>query len=154
MNQAHHIGLKADLGDREEEFDLEAGYSSEQQGPPLYQPSQSQEAAPSQEAPGSGTTAAGNSKALGHGTSLHLAAICLEPQHQQQKQKDDKDDEGEEEEEEEGEKEEGLVPEDINTTVSTTLADNTRIEVLVQEEEPRSAAAASNTNQHQPTFSK
>ena len=29
----HTIGLKADLGDGEEEFDLEEGY--QQQGPPL-----------------------------------------------------------------------------------------------------------------------
>ena len=38
----HTIGLKADLRDGEEEFDLEEGY--QQQGPPLWQPSQEQEA--------------------------------------------------------------------------------------------------------------
>ena len=109
----HTIGLKADLGDREEEFDLEEGYSSQQQGPPLQQSSQEQQ---EQEVPGSGTTA-GSLKASGRRTSPCLTGTHLEPQ---LKQKDDKDDEGEGEGDDE-EEEEGPIPEGINTTVSTTL---------------------------------
>ena len=48
----HIIELKADLGDGEEEVDLEEGYQHQQQGSPLWQPSQEQDA------PGSGTTSA------------------------------------------------------------------------------------------------
>ena len=87
----HTIGLKADLGDGEEEFDLKEGY---QQGPPLGQ-SPSQE----QEAPGSRTTA-GTSKASGQQMSPCLAGRCLEPKLQEEKDKGIYSESNEEEEEE------------------------------------------------------
>ena len=138
--------MKAELGDGEEEFDLEEGYI-QQQKPPLCQPSQSQEAAPSQDAPvpGSGTTAS-SSKALGRQTSQCLAGRHLVPQLQQQI--DDKDDE----EEEEGEEEEGhvcpAVPEAISTTVSTTLT------IPGLKHSYNRSQAQHNTKQHSPSNAK
>ena len=140
--------MKAELGDGEEEFDLEEGYSSQQQGPPLYQPSQSQEAEPSQEVPDSGTTS-GSSKASGCQTSPHLAGKL------QQKQKDDE----EEEKEEEDEEDKGpviAVPEAISTTASTTLTmpglkclyNRSQVE---QQQQRQQQQVRSNTDQHSPS---
>ena len=105
----HTIGLKADLGDIQEEFDHKEGYYHQQQGSPLWQPLQ--------EAPGS----SGSSKASGRPTSPQLAARCLEPQLQvQEEQKEDKQEE-QQQEEDDDEQPVTAVPEAISTTVLTAL---------------------------------
>ena len=103
------IGLKADFGDGEEEFDLEEGYH-QQQGPPLWQPLQ--------EAPGS----SGSSKASGHQTSPQVAARHLEPQLQvQEEQKEDKQEEQQQDDDDEQPVTPAAVPEAITSTTVLTV---------------------------------
>ena len=127
---------------------LKEGY--QQQGPPLCQPSQSEEAAPSQEVPGSGTTSAW-SKVSWHWTSPWLAGRGLEPQLWEKQ----KDDEEEQEEEDDDDDDEPVisVAEAISTTLSTTLTTPGLKSACTTGAKCRSSRSRS-SKQHQSTFSK
>ena len=105
----HTIGLKADLGDSEEEFDCKEGY--QQQGPRSSSPATITRSA----------WFFWKFKGIsGRQTSPQLAARCLEPQLQEE-QKDNKQEEEQQEDEKDNQQPVTAVPEAISTTVLTTL---------------------------------